>query len=150
MAKLKVLSGNGPRAAVRELCSQFAHATGAAIDVQLDVNPEVVRRGQAGEAFDVAVGNPSTIEQLIASGKVAAGSRRDIGHAGLAVAVRAGAAKLDIATADAFKRTLLMVRAIAYPGEGASGLYFVSLLDRASRMRCRASSCRWRPKTASR
>lgn len=130
MSPLKVLSGNGPRAAVRELCSQFARSTGAAIDVQLDVNPEVVRRGQAGEAFDVAVGNPSTIEQLIASGKVTAGSRRDIGHAGLAVAVRAGAAKPDIASADAFKRTLLAARAVAYPGEGASGLYFVSLLDR--------------------
>ena len=75
MANLKVLSGNGPRAAVRELCMQFAHATGHAVDLQLDVNPEVVRRGVAGEAFDVAVGNPSTIEQLIASGKVVAGSR---------------------------------------------------------------------------
>ena len=130
MAKLKVLSGNGPRAAVRELCSQFAHATGAAIDVQFDVNPEVVRRGQAGEAFDVAVGNPSTIEQLIASGNVVPGSRRDIGHAGLAVAVRVGATKPDIASVDAFKRTLLAARAVAYPGEGASGLYFVGLLDR--------------------
>ena len=59
--------------------------------LQLDVNPEVVRRGKAGEAFDVAVGNPSTIEQLIAAGKVVAGSLADIGTAGLAVGVRAGA-----------------------------------------------------------
>ena len=54
---------------MRELCEQFARATGNAVDLQLDVNPEVVRRGKAGEAFDVAVGNPSTIEQLIAAGK---------------------------------------------------------------------------------
>ena len=125
MANLKVLSGNGPRAAVRELCMQYAHASGHAVDLQLDVNPEVVRRGQAGEAFDVAVGNPSTIEQLIASGKVVAGSRADIGSAGLAVA-----AKPDISSVEAFKRTLLAAKAVAFPTHGASGLYFVSLLDR--------------------
>ena len=130
MAKLKVLSGNGPRAAVRALCAAFERAGGPAIDLQFDVNPEVVRRGQAGEAFDVAVGNPSTIEQLIAAGKVVPGSGRDIGHAGLALAVRAGAMKPDIATVEAFKRALLAATTVAFPGKGASGLYFVSLLDR--------------------
>ena len=130
MANLKVLSGNGPRAAVRELCIQFALATGHAVDLQLDVNPEVVRRGQAGEAFDVAVGNPSTIEQLIASGKVVAGSRADIGRSGLGVAVRAGAAKPDISSVEAFKRTLLAATKVAFPAHGASGLYFVGLVDR--------------------
>ena len=130
MAKLKVLSGNGPRAAVRELCAQFERATGHAVDLQLDVNPEVVRRGKAGEAFDVAVGNPSTIEQLIASGKVDAGSRAEIGSAGLAVAVRSGAPKPDISSVEAFKRTLLAAKAVAFPAHGASGLYFVGLVDR--------------------
>jgi molybdate transport system substrate-binding protein len=128
MANLKVLSGNGPRAAVRELCMQFAHTTGHAVDLQLDVNPEVVRRGEAGEAFDVAVGNPSTIEQLIASGKVVAGSRADIGRSGLGVAVRAGAAKPDLSSVEAFKRTLLAAKAVAFPAHGASGLYFVGLV----------------------
>jgi molybdate transport system substrate-binding protein len=130
MANLKVLSGNGPRAAVRELCAQFARATGHAVDVQLDVNPEVVRRGVAGEAFDVAVGNPSTIEQLIAAGKVIAGSRAEIGSAGLAVAVRSGAAKPDISSVDALKRVLLAAKAVAFPAHGASGLYFIGLVDR--------------------
>jgi molybdate transport system substrate-binding protein len=130
MAELKVLSGNGPRAAVRELCAQFERATGHAVDLQLDVNPEVVRRGEAGEAFDVAVGNPSTIEQLIASGKIVAGNCAEIGSAGLAVAVRSGAAKPDISSVDAFKRMLLAAKAVAFPAHGASGLYFVSLVDR--------------------
>ena len=130
MADLRVLSGNGPRAAVRELCSQFARATGNAVDVQIDVNPEVVRRGKAGEAFDVAVGNPSTIEQLIASGHVVADSYVDIGTAGLAVGVRAGADKPDLASIDGFKRALMAANAVAFPAHGASGLYFVGLVDR--------------------
>lgn len=130
MAELKVLSGNGPRAAVRELCTQFAQASGNAVELALDVNPEVVRRGKAGEAFDVAVGNPSTIEQLIAAGKVVAGSRRDIGTAGVAVAVKAGAPHPDIASVEAFRRTLLAAKAVAFPAHGASGLYFVELVGR--------------------
>ena len=132
MPALKVLSGNGPRAAVRALCAEFARATGNAVDVAVDVNPEVVRRGKAGEAFDVAVGNPSTIEQLTAAGKVVAGSLADIGAAGLAVGVRAGAAKPDLSSVETFKRALLVANAVAFPAHGASGLYFVGLVDRLS------------------
>jgi len=127
---LKVLSGNGPRAAVRELCAQFEKSSGAAVDVAVDVNPAVVRRAEAGEAFDVAVGNPETIEQLIKAGKVVPGSRADIGRSGLGVAVRSGAAKPDISSVEAFKRALLGADAVAFPGEGASGRYFLGLLDR--------------------
>lgn len=127
---LKVLSGNGPRASVRELCSQFAHATGNAVDTRFEVNPDVVKKAQAGEAFDIAVGNPSTIEQLIASGHVVAKSYVDIGSAGLAVGVRAGAVRPDLATVDGFKHALVGAKAVAFPAHGASGLYFVSLLDR--------------------
>ncbi len=130
MAELKVLSGNGPRAAVRELCAQFTRTTGNGIDLQFEVNPDVVKKVQAGERFDVAVGNPSTIEQLITSGHVVADSRVDIGTAGLAIGVRAGAAKPDISTVEAFRRNLLAAKAVAFPAHGASGLYFVGLIDR--------------------
>src|SRR6185437_982627 len=42
--ELKVLSGNGPRAAVRELCTQFERATGNKIDLRFGVNPRSRRR----------------------------------------------------------------------------------------------------------
>jgi molybdate transport system substrate-binding protein len=130
MANLKVLSGNGPRAAVRELCSQFARATGNMIDLRFEANPDVIEKAEAGESFDIAVGNPPTIERLIKSGKVVSGSSSNIGRSGLGVAVRAGVPKPDISTVEAFKRTLLAAKAVAFPGKGASGLYFIGLLDR--------------------
>ena len=46
------------------------------------------------------------------------------------MAVKSGAPKPDIATAESFKQTLLHSKAVAFPGKGASGIYFVSLLDR--------------------
>src|SRR6478609_7045203 len=129
-AELKVLSGNGAKAAVRELCAQFEKATGNKVTVHFEVNADLKKKIEAGEAFDVAVLNPPVIDALIKDGKLVAGSRADIGRSGLGVAVRKGAPKPDIATAEAFKRTLLAAKAVAYPGKGASGLYFVSLLDR--------------------
>lgn len=127
---LKVLSGNGPRAAVRELCRQFARATGTPVDVRCEVNADVIRKAEAGEAFDVAIGNPPTIERLIESGRAVPGSRVDFGRSGLAVAVRRGAPKPNIAATESFKHALLAAKAVAFPAEGASGVYFVGLLDR--------------------
>ncbi|HSP50035.1 MAG TPA: substrate-binding domain-containing protein [Pseudolabrys sp.] len=128
-AELKVLSGNGPRAAVRELCTQFEHSTGNKIDLRFGVNPEVKQKIEAGESYDVVVGNPPIIDALIKDGAVV-GPRADIGRAGLAVAVRSGAPKPDISSVEAFKRMLLAAKSVAFPGKGASGIYFVSLLDR--------------------
>ena len=130
-AELKVLSGNGAKAAVRELCTQFERATGHSIALRFEVNTELQRKLEAGEAFDVAVGNPPVIDALIKAGKVVAGSSSsNIGSAGLGVAVRSGAPKPDIGSVDAFKRALLAANAVAFPGEGASGRYFVSLVER--------------------
>ena len=90
---------------------------------------EVKKKIDAGESFDVVVGNPPIIDALIKDSMVV-GPRTDFGRAGLGVAVRQGAPKPDISSVEAFKRTLLAAKAVAYPGKGASGLYFVSLLDR--------------------
>src|SRR6185295_9466157 len=129
-AELRVLSGNGAKAAVRELCTQFERATGNKINLHFEVNADIQKKIEAGEAFDVAVLNPPVIEALSKEAKIVTGSRADIGRAGLGVAVRQGAPKPDISSVDAFRRTLLAAKAVAYPGKGASGLYFVSLLDR--------------------
>jgi molybdate transport system substrate-binding protein len=128
-AELAVLSGNGSKAAVRELCTQFERATGHKIDLRFGVNPEVKKKIEAGERFDVVVGNPPIIDALIKDGTVVA-PRVDFGQAGLGVAVRSGAPKPDISSVDAFKRALLASKAVAFPGKGASGIYFVSLLER--------------------
>ena len=128
-AELKVVSGNGARAAVQELCRQFERTTGHRIALHFEVNAALQWKIEAGETFDVAILNPPVLDALIKQGKIV-GPRADIGRAGLGVAVRAGAPKPDIATVDAFRRALLAANAVAFPGEGASGRYVVSLVDR--------------------
>ncbi|HWP27095.1 MAG TPA: hypothetical protein VNL39_12190, partial [Xanthobacteraceae bacterium] len=43
-AELRVLSGNGARAAVRELCAQFERASGHKVTVQFEVNAGLERK----------------------------------------------------------------------------------------------------------
>ena len=129
-AEIKVLSGNGARAAVSELGARFERASGHRVAIRFEVNPAVKRRIEAGEAFDVAVLNPPVLDDLIKQGRIVADTRAVIGRSGIGVAVRAGAPKPDISSVEAFKRTLLDANTVAYPGEGASGKYFVGLVDR--------------------
>jgi molybdate transport system substrate-binding protein len=129
-AELKVLSGNGARAAVRELCEQFERASGHKLNLHFEVNAALVRKIAAGESFDVAVLNPGPLDTLIKQGKIAADSRGVLGRIGLGVAVRSGAPKPAIATVDQFKATLLAAKTVAYPGEGGSGIYFAGLVER--------------------
>ena len=128
--ELKVLSGNGSRPAVIALTKQFEQATGHKVTVDFFVNPDVKKKIEAGEYFDVTVLNPPVLDDLIKQGKVAANSRAVIGRIGLGAAIKSGAPKPDISTVEGFKKTMLSINSVAYPGDGASGIYFVSLLDR--------------------
>jgi molybdate transport system substrate-binding protein len=128
--ELKVLSGNGSRPAVIALTKQFEQATGHKVTVDFFVNPDVKKRIEAGEYFDVTVLNPPVLDELIKQGKVAPNSRAVIGRIGLGAAIKSGAPKPDISTVEGFKKTMLSINSVAYPGDGASGIYFVSLLDR--------------------
>ena len=70
------------------------------------------------------------LDDLVKQGKIVAGTRAVIGRIGLGAAIRAGAPRPDISTVEGFKRALLASKAVAYPGDGASGIYFASLVER--------------------
>src|SRR5262245_10867458 len=69
-AELKVVSGNGARAAVQELCRQFERTTGHRIALHFEVNAALQRKIEAGETFDVAILNPPVLDALIKQGKI--------------------------------------------------------------------------------
>ena len=59
-----------------------------------------------------------------------ADSRTVFGRVGVGVAVRQGSPKPDFSTVEAFKRSLLNAKTIATSGEGSSGRYVASLIER--------------------
>lgn len=122
-----------PRAIATVLDSvgaQFEREAGCKLVVTSDVGARLLRRINAGEPFDVFAGTPAQIDGLIKDGKVIADTRINLVRSGIGMEVRAGAPKPDISTVEAFKRTLLDAKSIAYLKEGASGLYLADLLDR--------------------
>ena len=62
------------------------------------------------------------LDNLAKEGKVIPDSRVELVKSPIGIAVKSGAPKPDISTADALKRTLLAVKTIAY-SDSASGVY---------------------------
>ncbi len=130
LMQIRLFSGNGMRAALAELAPKFAAETGHTLTPSYDPAKILVRRIDAGESADVLLAGEETIDLLIARGKLDPASRCRLVRNGIGLAVAAGAARPDIGTFDAFKRTLLAARSIAYTTEGASGLHFAQVIER--------------------
>jgi molybdate transport system substrate-binding protein len=129
-AEIKVLCSNGFQAVLTELAPQFERATQHRLVVTYGLAAVLKQRSEGGETFDVAILTPAAIDDLIKARKVAADSRTTLARSGLAIAIRAGARKPEIATVDAFKRALVGAKSITYVKEGASGVAFAALLQR--------------------
>jgi len=122
-AELKIFGSRVTRMVMGDLGAQFEQASGYKPVVITDVAAVMKRRIESGEPFDLAVLVDFQTDDLIKSGKLLADTRADVMKAGIGVAVKRGAAKPDIGTVDAFKRTLLDAKSITYLKEGASTIY---------------------------
>ena len=129
-AEIKVLSAVAIGPAVQELGAQFERKTGHKLVMQFGPVGTLKRQIEGGEVFDVVIVTAALIDDLIKQGKIAADTRTDFARSGIGVAVRAGTPKPDVSSTDAFKRTLLSAKSVAYAREGVSGAYFITLLDR--------------------
>ena len=86
----------------------------------------LVARIDSGESVLSRAG----IDTLAKQGKIAPGSDFTLAGSGVAIAVKAGAAKPDMSTPQALKGALLKAKSIAYSEPSASGVYFAKLLER--------------------
>ena len=90
---------------------------------------EAAQRVRDGEAFDIAVLSAEAIDKLVAAGRIVAGSKTDLAHSCVAIAVRAGAPRPTIATEAALREALLSARTIGY-STGPSGVALQKLFER--------------------
>ena len=132
-AELKVYSTIGVQPALEPLTPRLEQASGAKLAFTFGTAAMLVKRIEGGESADVVVLTREGMDALAKDGKIAPGSAVTVATSGIAVAVKAGAAKPDIATPEAFKQALLSARTVAYSDPaagGASGVYFAKLLER--------------------
>lgn len=133
-AEIQVLASGGFRAAYLALAPGFeaasAHKLVSTWGGSMGSAPTTIpNRLQRGEVYDVVIMAAEGLDDLIRQGKVAAGSRVDLARSMIGVAVRAGAAKPDIATVDALKRALTQAKSVAF-SSSASGVYLAGLFER--------------------
>jgi ABC-type molybdate transport system substrate-binding protein len=123
-AEITVLGGMGVISGIRDLAAGFQSATGHKVNALFDANP--LAKVNAGAPADIVALNPPVIDDLIKSGKVV-GERVDFARAGIGVAVKAGAGKLDLSSVGAFKRAMLNAKSIGYSTAG-SGLMVAKII----------------------
>jgi molybdate transport system substrate-binding protein len=91
-------------------------------------SPEAIpTRIKRGEPVDVVIMVGASIDELGRQGLVRADSKVDLARSQIGMVVRAGAAKPDIGSVEAFRRTLLEAKSIAF-SDSASGIYLSTTL----------------------
>ena len=128
-AQLKVIISGGFSGAYEQLVPEFERTSGTKIETGSGASqgsgPQTIAAQLArGVPADVVIMSREGLGELIAAGRIAAGSDADLAQVPIGVAVRAGAAKPDVSTVEAFKRVVTGARLVAVPAS-TSGIFLV-------------------------
>jgi molybdate transport system substrate-binding protein len=129
-AEITVLTGQGVVSAVRDLAPAFERASGHKVVVGFESGPALINKLNSNAPADLVTQPADAIDDLIKTGKVVADAKVVFARAGIGVAVKAGASRPDIGSTEAFKRSMLAAKSVAYSKSGASGIYVAKLMER--------------------
>jgi molybdate transport system substrate-binding protein len=129
---VRVMISAGFYSVYAELGPAFERATGHRLITtrgpSMGDSPEAIpTRLARGETADVVILDGAAADELATKGVVRRGSKVVLALSQVGMVVRAGAAKPDIGSVDAFKRTLLAAESIGYSDSG-SGTYLSTVL----------------------
>ena len=128
-AEIKVIAANALKDGYTELVSSFEKSSGHTVITTWAGTVNATKRVSDGEVYDLVIISSGNIDQLIAAGKLAAGSRADFAKTGIGVAVRAGMPKPDVSTNETVKAAVLAAKSVVYSA-GPSGAYVGELLKK--------------------
>ena len=129
-AQVKVLISGGFSGPYEKLLPEFEHTTGMKVVTgsgsSQGSGPQTIAAQLArGVPADVVILSREGLTELIGAKRIVAGTDVDLAQTPIGVAVRAGAAKPDVSTVDAFKRVLLAAKSIAVPSS-TSGIFLMN------------------------
>src|SRR5215813_12570965 len=101
------------KALTDEVLPPFERANGHAIRATFAPSGALIPRFERGEPVDVFLTDSAAIDALIRQGKIVAG-RIDLARTGIGIAVRKGAARPDVSSAEALKRALIAAKTVGY------------------------------------
>jgi molybdate transport system substrate-binding protein len=126
-AQLNVLISGGFSGAYEQLLPEFERMSGIKVTTgsgaSQGTGPQTIAAQLArGVPANVVILSREGLAELIAAKRIAAGTDVDLARVPLGVAVRAGTAKPDVSTVEAFKQVLLKAKTVAVPGS-TSGIW---------------------------
>lgn len=132
--ELDVMTSGGFTAAFKQLNPTFAQRSGDTIHTVLgpsmgQAREAIPQRLERGENADLVIMVGYALDELIRQGKVDPASKVELADSRIGMVVKQGAAKPDIATEEAFRKTLLDATSLAY-SDSASGVYIQNQLFR--------------------
>jgi molybdate transport system substrate-binding protein len=127
----RVMTSGAFTAAHLELVSQLERVTGKkVVTVTTSVGTgetSIANRLKRGEVADIVIVADGLQQQFVDEGLVTSEGRTQLARSSIGIAVRAGAPKPDISSAEALKRTFLAAKSIAYSAS-VSGQYLTTEL----------------------
>lgn len=126
---LTCISSMATRLLLNALAQDFTAQTGQVVAIESVGGVDAAKRVQAGEVFDAVFLASDAIDKLQTAGHLQSGSRVDLVHSGVAVAVQAGAPQPDISTEDAVRAAVLAAPTLSY-STGPSGVALAKLFER--------------------
>jgi molybdate transport system substrate-binding protein len=130
--ELTLIAPGGIRAAVNQMLPDFERKTGNTVKATFGSGGGTHARVVKGEAFDVPIVQVP-YDDVIKSGHVVVASETPLANVSVGLAVRTGATKPDISTAEAVKKLLLGAKFISYPNAAngaAAGVSFDETLKK--------------------
>jgi molybdate transport system substrate-binding protein len=120
------------KAVTDELLPPFERATGHTIRATFAPSGALIPRFERGEPVDVFLTDSAAIDALIRQGKVVP-RRTDLARTGIGIAVRKGAPRPDVASAEALKRALIAAKTVGYAapsGGSITAAHIMSVFER--------------------
>lgn len=113
------------------MLAAFETDSGHRVRLSFATAPQLRERIAGGATFDVAIAPPAVLADAAVAPKIAADAARQvsIGRVGIGVAVRPGAARPAIDSAEAFKRSMAEAESLVF-NRASTGLYIETLLTR--------------------
>jgi molybdate transport system substrate-binding protein len=128
-AELRIIAGGSLTGPLNQLAQQFERATGDKLVIHFDSTPNLIKQATSGAPFDLAVVPVDVFNDEAARARFTPVPIIDIARVGYGVIVRAGAAKPDVSTPDALKKTLLDAKSIAFVPASAAGGYVSKVFE---------------------
>ena len=130
-AELRVLSAGAVEPGLRPVLAAFEKASGHTVLLTFATAPQIRERVGAGLAFDVVIAPPAVLDDAEVTKKLDAdpAARASIGRVGIGVAVRPGAPRPDITSAEAFRQAMVEADSLVF-NRASTGLYIETLLTR--------------------